>query len=263
MPGHLLQSQHMIEANQPILSVQDLNFSFEKDKHILKGLSFTIEKGSFTLITGPNGSGKSLLLRCLKGLLQPNTGTIQLFDEDLTHKAKQRMQAIGLVFQDAETQIVGQTVEKDIRFGMENLGLSKEVQENRLEEVLTLLDLHKQRDQRPRTLSGGEKRRLAIAGVLVMDPKLLVLDEPFANLDYRSVVSVLSTLLNLQQEGHTIILVSHEVEKTLAHADHVLLLDDGLLVQSGTAADVYPHLKGHGIYLPSSLAIKDLSWLKP
>ena len=262
MQGHLLQSQHMTDANHPILSVQNLSFFFEQDNHILKDFSFSIAKGSFTLITGPNGSGKSLLLRCLKGLLQPKTGSIHILDEDLTHKAKQRMQAIGLVFQDAETQIVGQTVEKDIRFGMENLGLPKEVQENRLEEVLALLDLHKQRNQRPRTLSGGEKRRLAIAGLLVMDPRLLVLDEPFANLDYRSVVSVLSTLLRLQKAGHTIILVSHEVDKTLAHADHVLLLDDGHLVQSGTAVDVYPHLASHGIYLPSSAGIEELSWLK-
>lgn len=252
----------MTEASSPILCVNNLSFSFERDKPILKDLTFSIPKGSFTLVTGPNGSGKSLLLRCLKGLLQPNNGQILLIGEDLTQKAKQRMQAIGLIFQDAETQIVGQTVEKDIRFGMENIGLSMQEQETRLQEVLTLLDLHKQKNQRPRTLSGGEKRRLAIAGVLVMDPKLLVLDEPFANLDYRSVVSVLSTLLRLQQEGHTIILVSHEVDKTLAHADHVLLLDDGVLVQSGTAADVYPHLGAHGIYLPSSVGIKDLSWLK-
>ncbi len=253
----------MTEVNPPILSVQHLSFFFEKDKHILKDLGFTITKGSFTLITGPNGSGKSLLLRCLKGLLQPNDGTIQFFGEDLTHKAKQRMQAVGLVFQDAETQIVGQTVEKDIRFGMENIGLPLHEQESRLEEVLTLLDLHKQKQQRPRTLSGGEKRRLAIAGVLVMDPKVLILDEPFANLDYRSVVSVLSTLLRLQQQGHTIILVSHEVDKTLAHADQVLLLDEGILVHSGSATDVFPYLQEHGIYLPSSTGIQDLSWLKP
>lgn len=252
----------MTEDSSTILCVQNLSFSFERDTPILKDLDFSIPKGSFTLVTGPNGSGKSLLLRCLKGLLQPTAGRIFLHGEDLTKAAKQRMQAIGLVFQDAETQIVGQTVEKDIRFGMENLGLAEDEQEKRLQEVLTLLDLHKQIHQRPRTLSGGEKRRLAIAGVLVMDPKLLVLDEPFANLDYRSVVSVLFTLLRLQKEGHTIILVSHEVDKTLAHADQVLLLDDGNLVQSGTAALVYPHLEAHGIYLPSRVAIEDLTWLK-
>lgn len=181
---------------------------------------------------------------------------------DVTGHPKQRMQAIGLVFQDADTQIVGQTVEKDIRFGMENLNLPKEVQNTRLEETLSLMDLHPMRNQRPRTLSGGEKRRLSVAGVLVMDPKLLILDEPFANLDYRSVVSVLSTLLHLQQEGHTIVLVSHEVDKTLAHADQVLVLEHGTLAEEGSPESVLPRLTEHGIYLPSNPIIEELSWLK-
>ena len=189
-------------------------------------------------------------------------GTILLEGKDVTKDRKKRMQTIGLVFQDADTQMVGQTVEKDIRFGMENLGLDLETQTQKLEQVLGLLDLSGQRSQRPRTLSGGEKRRLAIAGVLVMDPKLLILDEPFANLDYRSVVSVLSTLLRLQQEGHTIILVSHEVDKTLSHADQVLVLESGHIVASGTPHEVLPILGQHGIYLPEGAAVEDLSWLK-
>lgn len=95
-----------------------------------------------------------------------------------------------------------------------------------------------------------------------MDPKLLILDEPFANLDYRSVVSVLSTLLRLQQEGHTIILVSHEVDKTLSHADQVLVLESGHIVASGTPHEVLPILGQHGIYLPEGAAVEDLTWLK-
>jgi len=239
-----------MSPNQPaLLSVTALNFSLSKEKHILKDISFSVPQGSFTLLCGPNGSGKSVLLRCIKGLEQMQEGTILLEGKDVTKDRKKRMQTIGLVFQDADTQMVGQTVEKDIRFGMENLGLDLETQTQKLE-------------QRPRTLSGGEKRRLAIAGVLVMDPKLLILDEPFANLDYRSVVSVLSTLLRLQQEGHTIILVSHEVDKTLSHADQVLVLESGHIVASGTPPEVLPILGQHGIYLPEGAAVEDLSWLK-
>ena len=249
--------------NQPeLLSVTALNFSLSKEKHILKDVSFSVPQGSFTLLCGPNGSGKSVLLRCLKGLEQMQEGTIVLDGKDVSKDRKKRMQTIGLVFQDADTQMVGQTVEKDIRFGMENLGLDLEEQNQRLEQVLQLLDLASQRSQRPRTLSGGEKRRLAIAGVLVMDPKLLVLDEPFANLDYRSVVSVLSTLLKLQKEGHTIILVSHEVDKTLSHADQVLVLEAGHIVSSGAPREVLPTLPLHGIYLPEGAAVEDLTWLK-
>ncbi len=252
-----------MSPNQPaLLSVSALNFSVSKEKHILKDISFSVPQGSFTLLCGPNGSGKSVLLRCIKGLEQMQEGTILLEGKDVTKDRKKRMQTIGLVFQDADTQMVGQTVEKDIRFGMENLGLALETQAQKLEQVLGLLDLSGQRSQRPRTLSGGEKRRLAIAGVLVMDPKLLILDEPFANLDYRSVVSVLSTLLRLQQEGHTIILVSHEVDKTLSHADQVLVLESGHIVASGTPHEVLPILGLHGIYLPEGAAVEDLSWLK-
>lgn len=252
----------MSTPSTAILTVENLSFSFINEKQILNQLSFSIPKGSFTLLVGPNGSGKSLLLRCLKGLEQPQKGTIFLDGKDVTNHPKQRMQAIGLIFQDADTQIVGQTVEKDIRFGMENLGLGTEEQQKRLESVTELLSLQIQLQQRPRTLSGGEKRKLSIAGVLVMNPKLLILDEPFANLDYRSVVSVLSTLLRLQHEGHTILLVSHEVDKTLAHADQVLVLDQGTLVEQGNAEQVLPSLPDHGIYLPANPIIEELSWLK-
>lgn len=198
-----------------MLTLQNLSFGFEKNKPILSDISLTVERGSFTLITGPNGSGKSILLKLIKGLLKPTGGTILLEDLDVTGQSKKRLRAIGLVFQDAETQIVGQTVERDILFGLENLGLPLAEQQERLDGIVQLLDLKEQLSQRPRTLSGGEKRRLSIAGVLVMKPKLLIMDEPFANLDYPSVVQVLKTLLQLKGEGHTIILVSHEVEKSL------------------------------------------------
>lgn len=251
-------------ANEvPLLQIDHLSFWFEKGQTILDDISFAIPTGSLTLLSGPNGSGKSLLMRIIKGLAKSNGGTIMLGGEDVTGDAKKRMRGVGLVFQDAETQVVGQSVEKDIRFGMENLGLSQGEQNKRLDEVTGLLDLERYLDRRPKTLSGGEKRRLAIAGVLVMQPELLILDEPFANLDWRSTVSVLQTLMRLKEEGHTILLVSHEVEKTLAHADHVLILDRGTIALSGSREEVFPHLRDHGIYVPHGAAISELTWLKP
>jgi biotin transport system ATP-binding protein len=252
-----------MNTTQPVLlSVEHLSFSFSKDKQILGDISFSVSQGSFTLISGPNGAGKSILLRCLKGLLKPSGGSIHLSGEDVTKNPKKRLHSIGLVFQDADTQIVGQTVEKDIRFGMENLSLDENEQQKRLEEVLALMNLQNQRDQRPRTLSGGEKRKLSIAGILVMDPKLIILDEPFANLDYRSAVSVLETLLALQQSGHTIIIVSHEIDKVLAHADQVLVLEAGLVAVQGTKHSVFDHLEEHGMYVPKTSNVEDLTWLK-
>jgi len=253
----------MSTNDAPLLEVKDLSFWFEKDHTILHDITLSVPKGSLTLLSGPNGSGKSLLMRIIKGLSQCKAGTLLLDGVDVTREQKKRMRSIGLVFQDAETQVVGQTVEKDIRFGMENLGLADDEQQKRLDEVAALLDLSRYLDRRPKTLSGGEKRRLAIAGVLVMQPNLLILDEPFANLDWRSTVSVLTMLMRLKKDGHTILLVSHEVEKTLAHADHVLILDEGTIVLSGDKDEVYPHLQRHGIYVPTGVGIEELSWLKP
>ncbi len=253
----------MVATEAPLLKVDNLSFWFERNQTILDGVSFSVPKGSLTLLSGPNGSGKSLLMRIIKGLAQSTGGTIMLGGEDVTAAAKKRMRKVGLVFQDAETQVVGQTVEKDIRFGMENLGLPLGEQQRRLDEVATLLDLERYLERRPKTLSGGEKRRLAIAGVLVMQPELLILDEPFANLDWRSTISVLKTLMRLKEEGHTILLVSHEVEKTLAHSDRVLVLDRGTIALSGTKEEVYDHLGDHGIYVPHGVDIRELSWLKP
>jgi len=246
-----------------MLILQNLSFGFEKNKPILSDISLTVERGSFTLITGPNGSGKSILLKLIKGLLKPTGGTITLEGADVTGQSKKRLRAIGLVFQDAETQIVGQTVERDILFGLENLGLPLSEQQERLDGVVQLLDLKEQLSQRPRTLSGGEKRRLSIAGVLVMKPRLLIMDEPFANLDYPSVVQVLKTLLQLKGEGHTIILVSHEVEKILASADDVIILSRGKVVSQGPPASVRSLFAEHGVYVPPDTPLEELTWLKP
>lgn len=247
----------------PILELKHLSFGFERSRPILNDISLTIQKGSFTLITGPNGSGKSLLLKCIKGLLKPTSGAILFDGSDVTKKAKTRLTSIGLVFQDADTQIVGQTVRRDILFGLENLELPKDVQHTRLTEVTELLDLTAQLEQRPRTLSGGEKRRLSIAGVLVMQPRLLFMDEPFANLDYPSVVQVIKTLLHLKDEGYTIVVVSHEVEKILAHIDDVIILAKGEVVSQGPPQQIRSHFNTNGVYLPTHTPLEDLTWLKP
>ncbi len=246
-----------------MLKIENLSFGFEKRRLILSDISFSIERGSFTLITGPNGSGKSLLLKLIKGLLKPTSGRILLEGKEVTYSAKKRLSSVGLVFQDAETQIVGQSVERDILFGLENLGLPFSVQQERLDAVVQLLDLGKQLKQRPRTLSGGEKRRLSIAGVLVMEPKVLIMDEPFANLDYPSVVQVLKTLLRLKNEGHTIILVSHEVEKILAYIDSVIILSEGKVAAQGPPSLVRSLFADNGVYVPLETPLEKLTWLKP
>ncbi|MGD1821275.1 MAG: energy-coupling factor ABC transporter ATP-binding protein [Pleomorphochaeta sp.] len=252
--------------NQEVLKINNLNFSFSKETPILKDISFSINKGTLCIIAGANGSGKSVLLKCIKGLLKPQSGNIEINSEDLSRNIKKRRSKIGLVFQDADSQIVGQTVEKDILFGMENLNLDNQTKQERLYNIANLLDLDSKLKRKPRELSGGEKRRLAIAGILVMNPDIIFLDEPFANLDYPSILQVLKTLLLLQNEGHTIIIVSHEIDKIAAHSQKIILLEKGRVIQNEKSEKVLPYLLDHGVYVPkrnNKLAnLQELSWLK-
>lgn len=242
-----------------ILKVQNLSLSIE-GKDIYKDISFCIEKGSFSVLCGRNGAGKSQLLKTIKGLIKPSQGQILINGNDLTKKKSERLKQTALVFQDADLQSVGETVEKDIDFGPENLGWDHgKVIEHR-EKAIKLLELDGLRNQRPSTLSGGEKRKLAIAGVLAMDSDIILLDEPFANLDYPSTKTVLETLLRLHVQGMTLLIVTHEVEKFLAHTDKVLIMKEGKLIYDGDAKDSLKALKAADVYVPS-LEFKDMTWL--
>ncbi len=250
----------------PVLESEKLSFAFDTSKRILSEVSLSVGKGSFVVLAGRNGSGKSVLMRCLKGLAQPTGGTIRLDGEDLTKDPRKRNRLIGLVFQDADTQMVGQTVERDILFGLENLGVTGKERTQRMERVVELLGLGPLLHQRPRTLSGGERRRLAIAGVLVMQPHVLAMDEPFANLDYTGVVQVLESLVELNRKGQTIVVATHEIEKILAHADSIVLLDSGKVVTQDTADRVLSIVENFGIRRPTHhgrpIPVGELTWLR-
>lgn len=242
------------------LSVEDLNLTIDS-KTLLENISFQVERGSLTLIAGRNGSGKSLLLKCLKGLEKPTFSHITLGGEELK-KTRERMKRFGLVFQDTSLQIVGSTVEHDIAFGMENLKLDRKTIQERTEEMLSLFDLEYARTMSPAILSGGEKRRLCIAGVLAMEPEILLLDEPLANLDYPSVLIVLKTLETLKAKGITVIIVSHEAEKFLSLTDNTIIIGDGKIIASGPSREMMDALRSNQIYLPRTAAFEDLTWLE-
>ena len=241
------------------LSVRDLTLAIE-GKELLHSVSFDAEEGTITVIAGRNGSGKSLLLKCLKGLEKPQAGSITLDGRELKGR-KERMAAFGLVFQDPSLQAVGSTVEKDIAFGPENMGLPRERIREIVDSMCHRFSLDRIRKERPEVLSGGEKRRLAIAGVLAMDAKVLLLDEPFANLDYPSTLMMIETLIELRESGQTVVIVSHEAEKFLRHTDRTIIMADGRIAADGSSRDVMPLLKGNGIYIPDGARIEDLSWL--
>ncbi len=240
------------------LEIKGLSLTIEKRK-LLDNISFSIEKGTITLIAGKNGSGKSLLLKCIKGLEKPDTGEI-ILDGKVLKKAKDKMRNISLVFQDTALQIVGSTVEKDIAFGPENLNLKQAEIDKKVDDMLKLFALDYAREMKPDSLSGGEKRKLSIAGVLAMDTSLLLLDEPFANLDYPSTITVIKTLDKLKKNGITVILVSHEAEKFLYHTDNTVIIKDGKIVHDDKSALSIKALRENEIYLPKNARFEELTW---
>ena len=242
------------------LEVSHLAYAFTKGHPVLRDVSFALEAGTITLLAGANGTGKSVLLKTLKGLYQPKQGTIRIAGVEMTKSRKQRLSETGLVFQEAGTQIVGHTVQKDICFGMDNLGLDKKTQQERLAKVASLLHLQARLQDDPRTLSGGQLRRLTIAGVLVMQPRILIMDEPFSGLDWPGVRQVLSTLRVLKKQGTTILIVSHEAEKVLAECDHVLLLEGGSIIADGKPQELLDILRQHDIYIPP-VPLEAMTWL--
>ena len=243
-----------------LLSVDNLSFSIDGTK-LLENISFSLEKGSLTLIAGKNGSGKSMLLKCLKGLEKPDGGRITIDGRELKRE-RERMRAFGLVFQDTSLEIVGSTVRKDIAFGLENLRWERERIQETTDRMVSLFNLEKIQNLPPSVLSGGEKRRLSIAGVLAMEPEIILMDEPLANLDYPSIKMVLSTLLELKEKGITIIIVSHEAEKLLSLTDNTINLSEGKIVNMGKSRDMMDALRNNEVYLPPKANFEDLSWLK-
>jgi biotin transport system ATP-binding protein len=209
----------------------------------LSGVDLDIYTGECLVIAGANGSGKTLLMKILAGLLPATSGEILFYGKPIEECKEQIRRSVGLVFQDSDAQILGETVEEDIRFGPENLKLPKEEIENRLEETLALLELSEKRSFASRHLSGGEKRRLAVAGVLAMGCETVIMDEPFANLDWPGVVQVLKIISLLKQNDKTVIVLTHELEKVLAFADRLVILWKGKVRDSGDAEAVLERIK--------------------
>jgi biotin transport system ATP-binding protein len=210
---------------------------------VLSGVDLDIYKGECLLIAGANGSGKTLLMRILAGFMEPTEGEILFCGKPIEECKEQIRRSVGLVFQEPDAQILGETVEEDIRFGPENLKLQKKEIESRLEETLSLLELSEKRAFSSRHLSGGEKRKLAVAGVLAMGCQTVIMDEPFANLDWPGVVQVLKIISLLKQNDKTVIILTHELEKVLAFADRLAILWKGKIRDSGNAEEILERLK--------------------
>jgi biotin transport system ATP-binding protein len=246
-----------------MITIQDLSYSYPDGTVALKGITLTIYDGEFLLICGPNASGKTTLIRHLNGLLKASSGMIRVDGLDPVQAEKQVMQRVGMVFQDADSQIVAETVAEDVAFGPENLGLLPDEVSIRVASALNMVGLQSLHHKPCHLLSGGEKRRLAIAGVLAMQSSILVFDEPFVNLDYSGVRQVLQQILKLHGSGHTVVVASHDVEKVIAHADRVAVISKGELKALASPQAIIPELQQYDIRPPcySLFGEKPISWL--
>ncbi len=208
-----------------MIKIIDVSKSFESGEgqiQALKNISFQIEDGQLLIIAGENGSGKSLLMSIIAGLEEADSGRIESDKK------------VGLVFQEAETQILGESPREDIALGPKNLGWKKEKIVEAVKTALEKTGLTRKADFSARFLSGGEKRRLAIACMIAMDLPVIILDEPFANLDYLGVKQVNALVKKLKDEGRTVIILTHEIEKCLALADKFIILFRGQKVFEGS-----------------------------
>lgn len=209
----------------------------------ISNISFRIEDGEFVGLIGPTGSGKSTLIQHLNGLLKPTSGTVVVDGEDIfaaRTKGNTLRQKVGLVFQYPEQQVFEETVYDDIAFGPRNLGLSEDTVRQRVEEARQMVGLDPEvLGRSPFELSGGQLRRVAIAGVVAMKPKVLVLDEPAAGLDPGGRNAILSRIKEMHNSGMTVILVSHNMEDVARLCQRLLVLNRGKLVADGTPAEIF------------------------
>ena len=225
-----------------MLEVQNIKYSYNKDYQALKGVSLKVEKGEMVALLGKNGAGKSTLFLHLNGIYEPDEGKVFIDGEELKYDKKSLLkfrQKVGIVFQNPDDQIFAPTVEEDVAFGPLNLKLPMEEVQKRVTESLARVGMSGFEKKAPHHLSGGQKKRVAIAGILAMKPEIMVLDEPTAGLDPQGVRDLSALLKELNDEGITIIISTHEVDLVPNYAKKVFVLVDGLLIAEGTPKEIF------------------------
>ena len=231
------------------IALENVSFTYQEGTPLastaLLDVSLTIEDGSYTALIGHTGSGKSTILQLLNGLLVPSQGSVRVFDTLITSTSKNKdirqiRKQVGLVFQFAENQIFEETVLKVVAFGPQNFGVSEEEAEKIAREKLAMVGIDESLfDRSPFELSGGQMRRVAIAGILAMEPAILVLDEPTAGLDPLGRKELMNLFKKLHQSGMTIVLVTHLMDDVAEYANQVYVMEKGRLVKGGKPSDVF------------------------
>ncbi|MDX1813676.1 MAG: ATP-binding cassette domain-containing protein [Candidatus Bathyarchaeia archaeon] len=229
-----------------IIETKKLTYTYPGvTKQSIKDISINVEKGEFVLITGPSGCGKTTLCRCFNGLI-PHfyqgelKGKITVAGMDtIKHQTHAMAKSVGLVFQNPENQLFALSVEKDVAFGLENLGIPREEMRERVEWALKLTGIYDLRERSPHEISGGQQQRVALAAVLAMQPEIIVLDEPTSFLDPLSADKIFEVIHELNKKlGVTVLLVEHRLDLTAKYADHIIIMDEGKVCFDGNPREI-------------------------
>ena len=236
--------------SEPIISAQDVRFSYVTAEGVapivLGGVSLDIENGSFVAVLGHNGSGKSTLAKHMNAILLPTGGKVYVSGMDTSEDQLllDIRRTVGMVFQNPDNQIVANVVEEDVAFAPENLGVPSDEIRRRVDDALKAVGMYEYREHAPHLLSGGQKQRIAIAGVIAMQPRCIVLDEPTAMLDPIGRADVLRTIKTLNRErGVTVVLITHHMDEA-AQADRLVVMAKGKVIADGTPKEVFQDVEG-------------------
>ena len=240
-----------------MIRVENLHFAY-RQREVLRGIDLTLGEEILALV-GPNGSGKTTLAKHLNGLLRPGKGRVLVDGLDTReHTVAELSRKVGYVFQNPEHMFFEETVFKEVAFGPKNLGLDREEVEERVRWALKAVNLEGFEERTPYSLSGGEKQRLAIACVLAMRPKYLILDEPTTGLDLKAERSVVEVIKSLREKGHGILLITHDMDLVLELADRVVLLNEGRKVFDGPVEEFFRlDVEGYGLERPELLILAE------
>jgi cobalt/nickel transport system ATP-binding protein len=224
-----------------LIETRDLCYIYPSSVQALYGVNFIAPRNARIAVIGSNGAGKSTLFRHFNGILKPASGSVLIRGEPITRaNIKEVRKFVGIVFQNADDQIFSPTVEQDVAFGPTNLGLDEQTVMHRVDEALRLVGIEELRDRVPHHLSGGEKKRVAIAGVIAMEPEVLVLDEPTAGLDPKGVADLIGFINNLSKKyGMTVIFSTHDVSLVPEVADYVYVMNRGRFMAEGTVNEIF------------------------
>lgn len=227
--------------NESIIKTDELTFSYDNKKNILENIGLNISEGEFVAVLGHNGSGKSTFARHLNAILLPSGGKVYIDGIDIENEDKllEIRQRVGMVFQNPDNQIVASVVEEDVAFALENLGVAPEEIRKRVDEALENVNMLKYKNHAPHQLSGGQKQRVAIAGIIAIRPKCIVLDEPTAMLDPKGRKEVITTIKKLNKDyGITVVLITHFMDEA-AKADRIIVMDKGKVVIDDSPKKVF------------------------